>query len=309
MKIKRLTVGGGKTLNLVLHDSPQKYKTQILWNRVAAALIVVLLMIFGLTKFIGNDNKKTVKNVSASTSSKTEESTVSSVNLKVCIDAGHGGNDVGTLSSDGNRYEKDDNLNISFLVEKYLKNMGVTVVMTREDDSFVELEDRCKIAENANADMFICLHRNSYDGDISGVEAWVHNSKPTKDIILGNSLLSALDSVGVSDDRGLNYGYVGMSDENYYINTHTTMPSCLLEIGFLTSDTDNEYFDKYLDQYAKSIANGIVSAAEKMGITDSSGKRLISGQCKSDKPNESTDSLDSVQSSTDINGKQKEEYM
>lgn len=287
----------------------KRSKAPILWKRIAAAAIVVLIMIFGLTKFMGNDNKKAVKNVSVSTSSKTEESTSSQINLKVCIDAGHGGNDVGTLSSDGSRYEKDDNLNISLLVEKYLKSMGVTVIMTREDDTFVELEDRCKIAENANADMFVCLHRNSYDGDISGVEAWVHNSKPIKDTILGNSLLSALDSVGVTADRGLNYGYVGMADENYYINAHTTMPSCLLEIGFLTSDTDNEYFDKYLDKYAKSIADGIVSAAEKMGITDSSGKRLISGQCKSDKSNTSTDSSDSVQSDADINGKQKEEYV
>ena len=62
----------------------------------------------------------------------------------VCIDAGHGGYDVG--ATNGERYEKDDNLRLAKAVEAELKARGINTIMTRSDDTYVSLEDRCKTA-------------------------------------------------------------------------------------------------------------------------------------------------------------------
>ena len=64
--------------------------------------------------------------------------------LIVCIDAGHGGTDVGAVNK--NRYEKDDNLRIAKLIEKYLQEQGIKTIMTRDNDINVSLKQRCKIA-------------------------------------------------------------------------------------------------------------------------------------------------------------------
>ena len=79
----------------------------------------------------------------------------------VCIDAGHGGYDVG--ATNGERYEKDDNLRLAKAVEAELKARGINTIMTRSDDTYVSLEDRCKTANKKKADLFISLHRNSAD--------------------------------------------------------------------------------------------------------------------------------------------------
>ena len=79
--------------------------------------------------------------------------------------------------------------------------------------------------------MYVSLHRNSYDGDISGVEVWVNNSEPEYDTKLAQNILDDLEKVGISENRGVQYGYVGNSGVNYYINADTVMPSCLVELG------------------------------------------------------------------------------
>ena len=55
----------------------------------------------------------------------------------VCIDAGHGGYDVG--ATNGERYEKDDNLRLAKAVEAELKARGINTIMTRSDDTYVSL--------------------------------------------------------------------------------------------------------------------------------------------------------------------------
>ena len=69
----------------------------------------------------------------------------------VCIDAGHGGYDVG--ATNGERYEKDDNLRLAKAVEAELKARGINTIMTRSDDTYVSLEDRCKTANKKKADL------------------------------------------------------------------------------------------------------------------------------------------------------------
>ena len=173
----------------------------------------------------------------------------------VCIDAGHGGSDPGALGE--NRQEKDDNLRLSLIVRDLLEERGYTVVMTREDDSDVSLSERCKIANRARASLFVAIHRNSSSGSGKGMELWVHSSHPTDDTLLAENIMENLRLVGFSADRGINFGYREGENMNYYINRNTKMPSCLIEVGFITSDEDNKYFDENLNAYAKAIADGI----------------------------------------------------
>lgn len=174
--------------------------------------------------------------------------------ISVCLDAGHGGNDVGAIQ--GERYEKDDNLRLALLVRDALEERGVTVYMTRDDDTFLSLEERCKFANRKRCTLFVSLHRNSAESG-NGVEIWVENTPGKTDWALAEHILDGLSEVGISKARGVKSGYVHNADGNYYINAHTNMPSCLVENGFITSETDNELFDENLDAYAKAIAQAI----------------------------------------------------
>lgn len=173
--------------------------------------------------------------------------------VQVVIDAGHGGDDVGAKYN--GRYEKDDNLTVALLVEEKLKAKGIDVVLTRDDDTFISLEKRCKIANRKQAEFFVSLHRNSADG-AKGVEIWVSSDSPEADVALAESILQNLDGAGISQNRGVKSGYA-RGDGNYYVNSHTDMPSCLVELGFINSEEDNELFDQNLDAYAEAIANAI----------------------------------------------------
>ncbi len=74
--------------------------------------------------------------------------------ITVCIDAGHGGDDVGAQSETG-KYEKEDTLLLCRLLKSYLESVGVNVIMTRNSDKAIPLDKRKEIAENSNANLVI----------------------------------------------------------------------------------------------------------------------------------------------------------
>ncbi len=173
--------------------------------------------------------------------------------IQVVIDPGHGGSDVGAQYN--GRYEKDDNLEIALLVCEKLKNMGIEACLTRDDDKFVELKDRCALANRRNAKLFVSLHRNSAEG-AKGVEIWINSDAPKEDAALAQNILTALDAVGISENRGVKSGYA-RGEGNYFVNSQTDMPSCLVELGFINSETDNALFDENAEAYAEAIAQAI----------------------------------------------------
>lgn len=182
----------------------------------------------------------------------------------ICLDPGHGGSSTGAVGGDGERLEKDDNLRISLLVRDILTERGYKVIMTRNDDSDVSLENRCKIANKRRASLFVSIHRNASDGGGNGMEMWVHSSSPTDDLLLAENILSNLENAGISSNRGIHAGYREGENLNYYINRNTKMPSCLAEIGFITNDGDNKDFDEKLSEYALAIADGIEATLREM---------------------------------------------
>jgi N-acetylmuramoyl-L-alanine amidase len=95
-------------------------------------------------------------------------------NRVIVIDAGHGGKDPGALGAFSR--EKDINLAIALKTGEYIEQniKNVTVIYTRHDDSTVELYDRPKIANKANADLFISIHTNSTNSKkVMGAETWI----------------------------------------------------------------------------------------------------------------------------------------
>lgn len=175
--------------------------------------------------------------------------------LIVCIDAGHGGIDVGAVNA--TRYEKDDNLKVAKLVKKYLEEQGIKTIMTRDNDTNVSLRQRCKIANRKEADIFVSIHRNSAEAG-NGIEIWTSRSKNKEDLSLANSILEKLENTEIQENRGVKSGTAKGAFTDYYVLKNTKMPSCLVELGFISNDKDNELFDKNIDNYAKVIADGII---------------------------------------------------
>ena len=189
---------------------------------------------------------------------------------KICLDAGHGGSDTGAIY-DG-RYEKDDNLRLTLAVGEILEENGIKVIYTREKDEFVPLEERAEFANKKKATYFVSIHRNSADTDVSGVEIWINNGALYFEEKLARNILDKIDEVGFGSDRGVKRGYQGNAAANYLVNSATDMPSCLLEMGFITTEKDNELFDDNFDNYAMAIAEGIMEGidkeAEENGISE-----------------------------------------
>ncbi|MBQ8783006.1 MAG: N-acetylmuramoyl-L-alanine amidase [Clostridia bacterium] len=174
----------------------------------------------------------------------------------VCLDPGHGGEDVGATYNSKTRLEKNDNLDLALKVKAELEKMDVKVIMTRETDTFVSLKDRCKTANRGRADLFVSLHRNS-SSDGTGIEVWIKDQPSEQEEKLAKDILTALVNSSEIPERGVKKGYRDSTGNNYYVNANTNMTSCLVEVGFISNEVDNADFDKNIDAYAKSIAKAI----------------------------------------------------
>ena len=175
----------------------------------------------------------------------------------ICIDPGHGGSSSGATGEGGKRLEKNDTLRLSLLVRDELESRGYTVVMTRDTDSDISLEERCNVANKSKAALFVSIHRNSTTGKGQGCEMWIHSTNPSDDRLLAENILQNLAVAGADTSRGIHTGYREGANQNYYVNRCSKMPSVLAEIGFITSEKDNALFDEDLDALAKAIADGI----------------------------------------------------
>lgn len=179
----------------------------------------------------------------------------------VCLDAGHGADDVGATSTGGARHEKDDNLRLTLKVRDRLEEKGVKVVLTRGDDSDITLKERCKLANRKRCDFFLSLHRNSSVSG-TGFEAWIAKEPKGNEEETAEKLVAALSDISGLPNRGVKRGYRNSSGNNYYVNSNTNMPSILLEVGFVTNEEDNKSFDKSLDENAEAIADIIFESIQ-----------------------------------------------
>jgi N-acetylmuramoyl-L-alanine amidase len=171
--------------------------------------------------------------------------------LVVIIDPGHGGKDSGALGIGGIQ-EKYIILPIGIRVAQILQQNGVQAVMTRNSDYFVTLQGRVDMADRANADVFVSIHANSAGAsrpDVSGLETYYYDSGLGLARIVQNSILQ---SVSVRDR--------GVRKARFYVLRKSSMPSILVETGYLTGQEDAAKLQspQYQAQMADAIARGIL---------------------------------------------------
>ena len=211
--------------------------------------------------------------------------------LVVVIDAGHGGYDGGAESTfNGVTYsEKYMNLKIAQACRDELqKYYGVTVYMTRDDDTFVKLEDRTAYAKSVGADVFVSIHNNSSEsGAANGATVFYPNSNYNASIGstgegLAQSILNNLTQFGLKNNgvqiRNSESGdtYEDGSLCDYYSvirgSKKRGFPGLIVEHAFLSNQSDAE---KYLNADAKLNALGV---ADAKGIAAYYGLSVGTGQ-------------------------------
>ena len=172
----------------------------------------------------------------------------------VVIDPGHGGSDVGATRD--NIYEKDITLEVSKLLEGYLKKQGVYTHMTRDRDKTVELSERSDFSNSIEPDVFISVHVNStVKEDVIGLEThWYHaHSLEFAQKVHSKMASSRNLSKWETLDRGL-------FQSKFYVINHTNAPAILVEIGFISNPNERRELmkEKRREEIAKSLADGIM---------------------------------------------------
>ncbi len=170
----------------------------------------------------------------------------------VVLDPGHGGEDEG-CSREG-ILEKNLNLQIALELRDKLTDMGYEVIMTREDDIYLDLEKRVQIANEMQADIFVSIHQNAYEEvQVEGIETWYSTSRDKDSKRLAMLLHDDVITFTKATDRGI------VENEELKVIRETHMPACLVETGFLSNKeerkklTDSEYQQKI----AEGLASGI----------------------------------------------------
>jgi N-acetylmuramoyl-L-alanine amidase len=167
----------------------------------------------------------------------------------VVIDAGHGGFDRGGVP--GQRIsEKDKTLDVALRLRRILQADGTRVVMTRDSDVFIPLGTRTAIANaNRNA-VFVSIHFNCASrGGANGIETYYYRSDSAA---LAASIHRNVVAGAPTENRGIRR-------RGFFVLRRTSIPSVLVECGFLTNPTEGRLAqtDGYRQKLAEQIARGI----------------------------------------------------
>jgi N-acetylmuramoyl-L-alanine amidase len=195
----------------------------------------------------------------------------------VVLDPGHGGHDVGATGADG-AFEKSVNLALALDVRERLEALGgYQVIMTRDDDRFVELEDRVFISRRVSADLLISIHADADPGSRSTHGASVYtldyNFEHRSDEILEQDpRILDVDLTSRSEDVSEILVDLVQSDTGPLVgNTHRRgnlkvllapdVPAVLVEAGFMTNSRDEARLTSRADRGA--LADAIVQGVEE----------------------------------------------
>ena len=174
----------------------------------------------------------------------------------VVLDAGHGGEDGGTVEQTAT--EKEINLAVVLKMRELLENQGICVVLTREQDIFIKLEERVRVANGEKADLFVSIHCNYYEKDSSiyGLECYyckgAENGK-----YYAERILDTIEKSGEIVSRNA-------KPSGYYILKNTTVPAVLVETGYLSNYNERNQLisGEYQGKLAQELVEGIVEGLE-----------------------------------------------
>jgi len=187
---------------------------------------------------------------------------------KVVVDPGHGGSDPGAVGING-LYEKTVNNEIAYRLRDILTEKGYEVVVTRETDRTLSLQDRVEFARGSGADLFVSVHANAHPSrDVRGTMVLYHDAaKPNPDYPaseemkaltpqsrhLAQLVLSSMLEQVPNTNRGL-------LQSSAYVVRMGNIPSILVETAFLSNAQDAKLLasSSIRAKYATGIANGIL---------------------------------------------------
>src|SRR5206468_5879856 len=182
----------------------------------------------------------------------------------VVIDAGHGGFDRGGIP--GQRVaEKTMTLDVAQRLNSVLTAYGYRVVMTRDSDVFVPLGTRVAIANSYRDAIFVCIHFNAARrGSASGIETYFYSSQS---LPLASAIHYYVAGGAPSSNRGVRR-------RGFYVLRRTTIPSVLVECGFLTNAAEANYAQSadYRQKLAEEIGRG--ARERSLVASTSAAKRL-----------------------------------
>ncbi|MEI7675424.1 MAG: N-acetylmuramoyl-L-alanine amidase [Bacteroidales bacterium] len=223
---------------------------------------------------------------------------VKSQEFKVVIDAGHGGKDPGAIGS--RTKEKDINLGVALQLGEMIKERqpDVKVIYTRDDDFFVELQDRANIANRSKAQLFISIHTNSAKSrDARGTETYTMGLRRANENLevakRENSVILLEDNYKVKYegfDPTSSESYImfellhdrfieqsismassvqkefrdsncidrGVRQDVFLVLRNTGMPSVLVEVGYISNPTEEEFLRSKAGQ--QKLASSIYAA-------------------------------------------------
>ena len=218
---------------------------------------------------------------------------------RVVLDAGHGGKDVGTISPHG-LYEKDLVLDVTLRLGKLIEHkLGSEVVYTRNDDTFIPLQDRPAVANKERADLFLSIHANSSRAtSVSGFETYYLNfsgAKADMDVAARENAASDKTIADLSDlvqqiaknekaDESRDFASHiqrttqelatkngsardrGVKRAPFLVLIGAQVPSVLVEIGFLTNADEEARLKKgaYRQKIAEALLDGIANYADTL---------------------------------------------
>lgn len=219
---------------------------------------------------------------------------------RVVIDAGHGGHDAGTHGVTG-LLEKDVVLDVALRVGALLQErLGSEVIYTRNDDTYIPLEERTQIANEHKADLFLSIHANSSPyKTVAGVETYYLNFTTTKssldlaakenagsqssifdlkDVLakiamhdkidesreFANNIQNSLFAISAKNNAAVKNR--GIKKAPFVVLIGASMPSVLAEIGFLTNPSDEALLRKpeQRQKIAEALYKGVASYAESL---------------------------------------------
>ncbi len=212
---------------------------------------------------------------------------------RVIIDAGHGGHDTGAIGPTGVR-EKDVALAVVLKLKDKLEALGLEVVLTRDDDTFVALEQRTRIANKEHGDLFISIHCNAAPSkNLRGVETYTLNTSSNRYSVRLAARENATTERGINDlqyiladlatkantgesqrlaesvqrslIRGLSKEYKGIRDLGtkealFVVLLGAKMPSILVETSFLSNPEDEQRLAS--EAYQQALADNVAEAVE-----------------------------------------------
>lgn len=170
-------------------------------------------------------------------------------NVRIFLDAGHGGKDSGATK--GNRHESDDVLKVVKKVGKKIEDnySNVTVGYSRTSDIYESPSKKASDGNSFDADYFFSFHRNAYDGSAKGWETEYKSHSVVKDRIMSD-LNKRMKKIGFAI-RG------DKQRDNLAVLNQTSMPALLFEIGFIDNSGDNSIFDSKFDKIVDAFVEVI----------------------------------------------------